>query len=131
MVKQPHTCGTLDVRHVHTQCTTKYIGRRIVSIVWADSDITVATLIGVIRGLATYWVHYDKAWRAKEHTLALLWGDWKEGYTKVPRMLSAISHFNPGMRCVIGIGGKWLPNDKRSILFGVEARIMMLPAVCG
>jgi hypothetical protein len=26
-VKQPHTCGTLEVQHVHSQCTTKYLGR--------------------------------------------------------------------------------------------------------
>jgi hypothetical protein len=50
------------------------------SIVWADSDITVATLIEVIHGLTTYQVHYGKTWRAKEYALAFLWGDWKEAY---------------------------------------------------
>jgi hypothetical protein len=53
-VKQPHTCGTSDAWHVHSQYTTKYLGRRIVSIIWADSDITVAALIEVIHGLTTY-----------------------------------------------------------------------------
>jgi hypothetical protein len=74
-VKQPHTCGTSVVWHVHSQCTTKYLGQRIVSIVWADSNITIAALIVVIHGLTTYQVHYGKAWRAKEHILALLWRD--------------------------------------------------------
>jgi hypothetical protein len=46
------------------------------SIVWTDSDIIVVVLIEVIHGLTTYQVCYGKAWRAKEHTLALLWGDW-------------------------------------------------------
>jgi hypothetical protein len=27
-------------------------------------------------------------------------------------MLSVISYFNPGTKCVIDTGGKWLPNDK-------------------
>jgi hypothetical protein len=71
-VKQPHTCGTSEVRHVHPQCTTGFLGRRIMSIVWAQSDIIVAALIEVIHGLTTYRVCYDKAWRAKEHTLTLL-----------------------------------------------------------
>jgi hypothetical protein len=44
--------------------------------------------------------------------LALLWGDWKEAYTKVTRMVSAISHFKPRMKCIIDTGSKWLPNDK-------------------
>jgi hypothetical protein len=26
-VRQPHTCGTSEVRHVHSQCTTKYMGQ--------------------------------------------------------------------------------------------------------
>jgi hypothetical protein len=82
------------------------------SIMWAQSDITVAALIEVIHGLTTYRVHYDKAWRAKEHTLALLWGDWRESYTKVPRLLNAISYFNPGTRCIIGSCDQWLPNEK-------------------
>jgi hypothetical protein len=111
-VKQPHTCGTSEVRHVHSQCTTRFIGRRIISIVWADSDITVATLMEVIHNLTTYWVCYDKAWRAKEHTLTLLWGDWREAYIKVSRLLNDISHFNPGTRCVIDTCGQWLPNEK-------------------
>jgi hypothetical protein len=74
-VKQPHTYATLEVQHVHSQCTAKYLGRRIVSIMWIDSDITVAALIEAINCLTTYRVSYGKAWRAKEHALALLWGD--------------------------------------------------------
>jgi hypothetical protein len=43
--------------------------------VWADSDITVVALIVAIHCLTTYRVSYGKAWRAKEHALALLRGD--------------------------------------------------------
>jgi hypothetical protein len=80
--------------------------------VWADSDIIAAALIEVIHGLTIYRVRYGKAWKAKEHALALLCGNWKEAYAKVPRMLSDITHFNPGTRFVIDIGGMWFPNDK-------------------
>jgi hypothetical protein len=45
------------------------------SIVWAQSDITVAALIEVIHGLTTYRIRYGKAWRTKEHALTLLCGD--------------------------------------------------------
>jgi hypothetical protein len=100
-VKQPRTCGTSEVRHVHPECTARFLGRRIMSIVWAQSDITVAAFIEAIHGLTTYRVRYGKAWRAKEHALALLWGDWRESYIKVPRLLNVISYFNPGTRCII------------------------------
>jgi hypothetical protein len=83
-----------------------------VLIVCANSDITVTALIEVIHGLTTYRVHYDKAWKAKEHTLALLWRDWKEAHAKIPRMLNVMRHFNPGTRFVIDTGGTWLTNDK-------------------
>jgi hypothetical protein len=80
------------------------------SIVWVDFDITIATLIEVIHDLTTHQVYYGKAWRAKEHALALLWGYWREVYAKVPRLLHAIAHFNLGTRCVIN-SSVWLPNE--------------------
>jgi hypothetical protein len=75
------------------------------------SNITIAALIEAIHHLATYRVCYGKAWRAKEHALALLWGGWREAYTKVPRLLPAITHFNLGTRCNIDSCGQWLPNE--------------------
>jgi hypothetical protein len=80
-VKQPHTCGTSEVRHVHSQCTTKYLGRQIMTIVWADSDITVAALIEVIHGLTKYQIRYSKAWRVKEHALTF-YGEIGEKHTQ-------------------------------------------------
>jgi hypothetical protein len=111
-VKKPHTCGMSEVWHVHPQCTTRFIGRPIMSIVWAQSDIIMAALVEVIYGLTTYRVHYNNAWRAKEHALTLLWGDWRESYTKILRLLNVISHFNPGTRCIIDSCNQWLPNEK-------------------
>jgi hypothetical protein len=111
-VKQPHSCGTSEVRHDHTHCTTRFLGRQIMSLVWANSDITVSALIEVIHDLKTYRVRYGKALRAKEHALALLWGDWRESYTKVSRLLNVISHFNLGTRCIIDSCGQWMPNEK-------------------
>jgi hypothetical protein len=110
--EESHSCSMSEVRHNHPQCTARFLGRRIMSIVWVDSDITVATLIEVIHGLTTYRVRYDKGWRAKVHVLALLWGDWRESYTKLPRLLNAISHFNPGNRSIIDICDQWMPNKK-------------------
>jgi hypothetical protein len=115
-VKQPHTCGTSEVQHVHPQCTARFLGRQIMLIVWAQSDITVTALIEVIHGLTTYQVHYDKALMAKEHTLALLWGDWRESYTKVLRLLNDISYFNPATKCIIDSCDQWLSNEKVDII---------------
>jgi hypothetical protein len=111
-VKQPHSCSTSEVWHDHPQCTVRFLGHHIMLIMWADVDIIVAALNEVIHGLTTYRVWYGKAWRTKEHTLSLLWGDWRESYTKVPRLLNAISHFNPDTKCIIDSCGQWMPNEK-------------------
>jgi hypothetical protein len=44
--------------------------------------------------------------------MSLLWGDWRELYTKVPRLLNDISYFNLGTRCIIDSCDQWLPNEK-------------------
>jgi hypothetical protein len=38
-----------------------------------------------------------------------LWGDWKEAYARVPKLLHAITHFNSCIRCDIDTWGQWLP----------------------
>jgi len=97
-VKQPHTCRTSKAKGEHAQNTARYLGRRLVGIIRADSDTSVSSLIESIYAFTGYRVKYSKAWRAKQHAIELLWGDWKEAYNQVPRILSAMKHFNPGLR---------------------------------
>jgi hypothetical protein len=103
-VKQPHTCRSLKVKKVHPQNIAHYLGHRIVAVVRADSDTSVSSLIETIRGFTSYRVKYSKAWWAKKHVIQLLWGDWKEAYNQVPRILSAMKHFNPGLRWYPHVG---------------------------
>jgi hypothetical protein len=73
----------------------------ILGVVRENSDVTASSLIKSILLFAGYRVKYSKAWRAKQHEIALLWGDWKESYAKIPRVLRAMNHFIPGV--------KWFP----------------------
>ena len=83
---------------MHAQNTARYLGHRLVGTVRADSDTSVSSMIETIFGFTGHTVNYSKAWRAKQHAIELLWGDWKEAYNQVPRILSAIKHYNPGLR---------------------------------
>jgi hypothetical protein len=65
---------------VHAQNTTRYLGRRLVGTVRADSDTSISSMIETIFGFTGYRVKYSKAWRAKQHAIELLWGDCKEAY---------------------------------------------------
>jgi hypothetical protein len=83
---------------VHAQNTARYLGCHLVGTVRADSDTSVLSMIETIFGFTSYRVNYSKAWRAKQHAIELLCGDWKEAYNQVPRILSAMKHYNPGLR---------------------------------
>jgi hypothetical protein len=74
---EPHTCRPSQVKGVHAQLTGSYIRRCILSVVRENSDVTASSLIESILLFAGYRVKYSKAWRAKQHAIALLWGDWK------------------------------------------------------
>ena len=74
---------------MHAQHTACYLGRRLVGTVRADSDTSVSSMIETIFGFTCYRVKYLMAWQAKQHAIELLWGDWKEAYNQVPRILSA------------------------------------------
>jgi hypothetical protein len=104
---------------VHAQNTACYLGRRVVGVVRADSDKSVSSMIKTIWGFTGYRVKYSKAWRAKQHAIQLLWGDWKEVYNQVPRILSNMKHFNPGLR--------WYPLTGRIVddVGGIPKHVML------
>uniref|UniRef100_K3YLA0 SWIM-type domain-containing protein n=1 Tax=Setaria italica TaxID=4555 RepID=K3YLA0_SETIT len=81
--------------YVHVQCTAKYLGRRILGIIRKDSETSVPSVVESIFAFSGYRVKYSKAWQAKQHVVALLWGDWRESYGMVPRVLTAMAYYNP------------------------------------
>jgi hypothetical protein len=97
-VRQPHTCRSSKLKDVHAQNTACYLGRRLVGMVRADTYTSILSMIKTIFGFTGYRVNYSKAWRAKQYAIELLWGDWKEAYNQVPRILSAMKHYNLGHR---------------------------------
>jgi hypothetical protein len=75
---------------VHAQNIARYLGHCLVGTVRADSDISISSMIETMFGFTGYRVKYSKAWWAKRHAIELLWGDWKEAYNQVPRILGAM-----------------------------------------
>jgi hypothetical protein len=66
-----------------------------------------------------YDVKYGKAWHAKQIALAIRWGSWKVAYNRVPRILCAMRHYNPGIKWFIHTGGMYLQSVQRHVLFRV------------
>ena len=66
-----------------------------------------------------YDVKYEKAWRAKQIGLTIHWGSWEEAYNRVPRILCAMSYYNPGLKWFVDTGGMYLQNPLRHVLHRV------------
>ena len=64
-----------------------------------------------IFALSSCRVKYSKVWHAKQHAIALLWGDWLESYARVPRVLTGMSLFNPGIRWFMYTENMMLPHN--------------------
>uniref|UniRef100_K3Z039 SWIM-type domain-containing protein n=1 Tax=Setaria italica TaxID=4555 RepID=K3Z039_SETIT len=77
------------------------LGGRILGIIRKDSEISVPSFVESIFAFSGYRIKYSKAWRAKQHAVALLWGDWKESYAMVPRVLTAMAYYNPEVKWFI------------------------------
>ena len=101
----------LHSRSECTQCTAKYLGRRILGIIRKDSETSVPSLVESIFAFSGYRVKYSKAWRAKQHAVALLWGDWKESYGMVPRVLTAMAYYNPWVKWFTDSCGMMHPDN--------------------
>uniref|UniRef100_K3Z2Z6 MULE transposase domain-containing protein n=1 Tax=Setaria italica TaxID=4555 RepID=K3Z2Z6_SETIT len=127
-VVQPHTCRSSQPKREHVQCTAKYLGWRILGIIRKDSETSVPSLVESIFIFSGYRVKYSKAWRAKQHVVALLWGDWKESYGMVPRVLSAITYYNPGVKWCIDSCGMMLPDN--GVLKHILQRVFWCFAQC-
>uniref|UniRef100_K3XRI6 Zinc finger PMZ-type domain-containing protein n=1 Tax=Setaria italica TaxID=4555 RepID=K3XRI6_SETIT len=103
--------GQWRISNVVQPHTSKYLGRRILGIIRKDSETSVPSLVESIFAFSGYRVKYSNAWRAKQHAVALLWSDWKESYGMVPRVLSAITYYNPGVKWCIDSCGMMHPDN--------------------
>uniref|UniRef100_K3Y1J4 Transposase MuDR plant domain-containing protein n=1 Tax=Setaria italica TaxID=4555 RepID=K3Y1J4_SETIT len=102
-VVQPYTYRSSQSKQVHVQCIAKYLGQHILGIIRKYIETSVPSLMESIFTFSGYRFKYSKAWWVKQHAVALLWGDWKESYGMVPRVLTAMAYYNPGKTdCVIG-----------------------------
>uniref|UniRef100_K3ZCA9 SWIM-type domain-containing protein n=1 Tax=Setaria italica TaxID=4555 RepID=K3ZCA9_SETIT len=100
-VVQSHTCRSSQLKRVHVQCIAKYLGRRILGIIRKDNETSVPSLVESIFAFSGYRVKYSKVCLAKQHAIALLWGDSKESYGMVPRVLTAMAYYNFGVKWFI------------------------------
>ena len=57
----------------------------------------VQTIINYVQDMFGYRIKYGKAWQAKQRAWKMIYGDWEEGFEKLPALLNAMKAANLGM----------------------------------
>lgn len=98
----PHTCGNAVLEgNKHRQLTSTFIAHRCANAIKATPTLQAASLVQFVKLIFDYHIKYGKAWRAKQMAMKMVYGDWEEAYGRLPRLLAAMAHRNPGMTHIV------------------------------
>ena len=92
----PHSCLSRAISLDHRQLDSSFICSCIIDQVKNDPSKSISSIITEIHSWMHFKPSYKKAWEAKQKAIAQIWGDWDESYRRLPYLLAAIKHFNPG-----------------------------------
>jgi hypothetical protein len=91
----PHTCAQTELSSKHRQLTYTLIAKRILGILKGQPNLKVKSIMTMTSELFGYRIKYGKAWRAKQQAWKMIYGDWEEGYEKLPALFNAIKAKKP------------------------------------
>jgi hypothetical protein len=86
----PHTCADIDLQQRHRQLTSTLIARKLYSILKCQPNLKVKTIMDMDEKIFGYKIKYGKVWRAKQRAWKMIYGDWEEGYEKLPPLFNAM-----------------------------------------
>ena len=81
----------------HRQLTSTLIANKLCRTLKDQPNLSVRTIIIYVQDMFGYRIKYGKAWRAKQRAWKMIYGDWEEGFEKLPALLNAMKAANPGM----------------------------------
>jgi hypothetical protein len=80
---ETHVCegkniGQVNVKEDHRKLTSKFVAYRLCNTTKTLPTFMVKGFIDMVKALFGYTVKYGKAWKAKQATFKMLYGDWDE-----------------------------------------------------
>ncbi|KAL6559429.1 hypothetical protein OROGR_004546 [Orobanche gracilis] len=96
-----HNCLLRTIQRDHKKLSSKLIANVIKEQVMDSPYLKVSNIMNQITAVYKYQVTYKKAWLGKQKAIAEIYGDWTTSYSKLPKFLSALMHFNPGTSALI------------------------------
>ena len=98
--------GKEAVNFEHKQLTSEFIAYKLSNLVSSLPTMTIKQVQDLVFALYHLKVKYGKAWKAKQFTFKILYGDWDEAYNRLPRLFGAMANTNPSMVHVVEPFGK-------------------------
>jgi hypothetical protein len=93
----PHTCTQIELSPKHRQLTSTLIAKRLLGTLKCQPNLKVKSIMTMAWELFGYKIKYGKAWRANQRAWKMIYGDWEEGYEKLPALFDAMKAKNAGM----------------------------------
>lgn len=97
-IRGPHSCSNKEERKDHRNLSSTFIAQMIRNVVRENLDTSPKDIQEIVKKRYPFTLSYNKAWLAKQKTIAHLFGEWRESYTLLAPLFNAIQASNPGTK---------------------------------
>ncbi|XP_072061930.1 uncharacterized protein [Arachis hypogaea] len=95
----PHSYLAPTISQDHPQLDSSLICRVILPMIQSNPSVSIPVLQGTVHASYHFKPSYRKVWMVKQKAIARIYGDWKESYNKVPKLLQALQSCFSGTIC--------------------------------
>ncbi|XP_057720277.1 uncharacterized protein LOC130934756 [Arachis stenosperma] len=87
-----HSCVAPIMSQDHRHLDSSMIYRVILPLIQSNSSVSIPVLQGAVQASYHFKPSYRKVWMEKQKAITQIYGDLKESYTKVPKLLQALQN---------------------------------------
>ncbi|RYQ96423.1 hypothetical protein Ahy_B08g092184 isoform F [Arachis hypogaea] len=86
----PHTCLATSISSDHRSLDHSVISAFIMPMVRADASVSIKVLLNATAAHFGFRPTYRRVWMAKQKAVGLIYGDWDESYSEIPRWVLGV-----------------------------------------
>ncbi|RYR13043.1 hypothetical protein Ahy_B04g070246 isoform G [Arachis hypogaea] len=97
----PHTCLATSISSDHRSLDHSVISAFIMPMVRADASVSIKVLLNATAAHFGFRPTYRRVWMAKQKAVGLIYGNWDESYSEIPRWVLGVQLTMPGSVAVL------------------------------
>ncbi|RYQ88373.1 hypothetical protein Ahy_B09g095593 isoform G [Arachis hypogaea] len=97
----PHTCLATSISSDHRSLDHSVISAFIMPMVRADASVRIKVLLNATAAHFGFRPTYRRVWMAKQKAVGLIYDDWDESYSEIPRWVLGVQLTMPGTVAVL------------------------------